>query len=318
MANKMIGAKYQTYVKDQLIVFRIVKIEKDGTYIVTNGKKRVRLTEEEINKMVLLAPDAYMNIFSCTFINGETIDDDIYVALHKMENPVDKVAPVLIIRQNVISETKNLITDMSNIYMGDCITYLSAGEQNTMANLIEFQEMKDFNSICIYVDDKLSDIEILLASIQHKFNLVLTGIKEKVEATYNESKTTVRPKGFSETVVDLLKDNNFMYNFRLVFGMLAVNFQIGTDSNTDKNGVVLPSNKVIERIENEILYKIANPIIIKYDKDIDMSKIAKTDHTVMSDSNDNIYLVRYVKVAPIIKPENTDVMEGMMRMLGKK
>ena len=80
---------------------------------------------------------------------------------------------------------------------------------------------------------------------------------------------------------------NFYRNKVLTF--LGIN-----NNNTDKDGVITLNSKQISRLEDLLRAYITDVKVLKYDKDIDISKIVSKTHIMISDETENIYLVSYI------------------------
>ena len=117
-------------------------------------------------------------------------------------------------------------------------------------------------------------------------------------------------KGYCETLEQLFDENNFMFNYRLLFNIAQVDFPIELDDNTDNEGIITLNNKQIQRLEEDVLRQYITDVrVLKYDKDIDVSKIVDKTHIMISDETENIYLVSYVVTGSF--PVDNDIARAM-------
>jgi hypothetical protein len=101
-------------------------------------------------------------------------------------------------------------------------------------------------------------------------------------------------KGTAVSIRQLWEENDFIGNYKSLFNIVQIEFQIvlGKESyNTDGDIILNPKQK--NRLEDMLRRYIANIRVIKYDKDIDISKIVNVQHVVVCDSENKIYLIAY-------------------------
>lgn len=174
------------------------------------------------------------------------------------------------------------------IYIGDCETIVNSSKEE-IAELMTFEEIIKQFSIAVYIDDSEKD---LLACIPNKFkndiNTVLCSIKSVMPEMC---------KGTTESIEQLWEENDFIGNFKSIFNITQIDFPIvlGKESYNSEGDIIL-NTKQIEHLEDILRRHITDVKTIKYDKDIDISKIVNIQHVVVSDSENNIYLIAYTIV----------------------
>ena len=77
----------------------------------------------------------------------------------------------------------------------------------------------------------------------------------------------------------------------------------------NSQGDLILNNKQREKLENELRKFIADIKVIKYDKDIDISRIVSRSHSMVSDSNGIIYLIAYTIIGEY--PVDSDIAAAM-------
>lgn len=287
---KYLGAKYQFYVDDELVILRLINIKSEDKFVmIDKDNKRVSMTSEDLKKCIMLEPDAILNIMSTTDKDGIR---GVYACVNKAEDMKNGISnPALVLRQDVYSSSKNAFGNVGNdIYVGECM--IRYGEE-TLDNLLDFEKIDDSISICLYVDDKTEDINrFVIGHNVKKINEVLCQIK-----SHN---TNDMIKGYCESVKELLNDNNFIGYYRDIFNIMQVDFPIELGDNTSDDGVIKLNEKQINRLEHILSCKMIDVKALKYDKDIDISKIITSTHIMISDETENIYLVSFINGGAII------------------
>jgi hypothetical protein len=130
----------------------------------------------------------------------------------------------------------------------------------------------------------------------NKFNNKV-GVNVDVYVFFNGDDEDCKLKftGYNDTYRKLLEQNDFMYNFRRAFGIVRFNFAI--DKSIDRwteDGIYKITNQEVQAIEGVTKHQVVAPILIKYDKSVDLSEI-KRSYIVFEDSNKEIYVISYDK-----------------------
>lgn len=294
----MLGTKYYKYNEtDKLELFRLIRETKEEVTLKPVKGRNVTVSREDLNsKYVRLKPDALLRIAITTAkVNGNDLKD-VYVLVYREDNKV----PTMAIRQNTLSRSKNfLLSDGKCQYVGDCNI-----DEREMSRFIDFDTVDAGESMVLYVDDTVDSILKVIGFYSKTVNPVLEEIyKCRPFETF---------KGYSLTLKDLLIDNNFMMNYRSIFNIMQVDFIVDRgDVCRDDEGNIHLTAKDHAAIEAILCQYIDIGIIIKYDKDIDISGIVNQQHCMISDKNGVIYLMTYVTIAPY-KPDN-DINEAFKK-----
>jgi hypothetical protein len=287
----IIGTKYQTFENEELKVRRIVKMKDDDTYVLKeNGveEKFIISGEELTDKYIRITPDAFLNIMITKEPEFEGNDvNDVYFCINRATDITLGVQePSLILRQNIYSKFKNITSTMfSDVYIGECATIVNSSKEELLEFMTFESIVKQF-SIATYLDDSQDDI---LRCIPNKF-------KKDINATLCSIKSMMPEmcKGTTETIEQLWEENDFIGNYKSIFNITQIDFPIvlGKDSYNSDGDIVL-NDKQKQRLEDMLRRYISNIKVIKYDKDIDISKIVNIQHVVVCDSENIIYLIAY-------------------------
>ena len=299
---EILGTKYQTYIDDKLIILRLINIKSDDKFtMIDRDGNKVSMNKEQLDRCVKLDADALLCIMNTTLDDGVR---DVYACVNRVEDMRNgNKEPVLILRQNIYSSSKNAFGSGFDIYVGECATNPKLDNDDQFKSLLEFNTIDDTLSIALYVDDKFKDIkQFITGHNARKFDDVLRTIKS--------SNDNSMIKGYCETLEQLFDENNFMFNYRLLFNIAQVDFPIELDDNTDNEGIITLNNKQIQRLEEDVLRQYITDVrVLKYDKDIDVSKIVDKTHIMISDETENIYLVSYVVTGSF--PVDNDIARAM-------
>ena len=283
---EILGTKYQTYIDDELVVLRLVNIKSENKFTMVDREgNKLSMTKEELDKCIKLDSDALLCLMTATL--DEDVRD-VYACVHRTDDMRNGIKePVMILRQNIYSSSKNAFNAGMDIYVGECLVNPKFDNDEQFKSLLEFNTIDDTLSVALYVDDKFKDIkQFITGHNARKFNEVLRTIKS--------NNTQSMLKGYCETLDQLFEENNFMFNYRMIFNIAQVDFPIELDNNTDKDGVITLNSKQISRLEDLLRAYITDVKVLKYDKDIDISKIVSKTHIMISDETENIYLVSYI------------------------
>ena len=307
-----VGARYYKYDGDELKTYRVINIRR-GMYHLKgiNNSDRCILTEGDIkDKYIALAPDAIM---SCVIAKSSNKSDkpddmeDVIVSVYKLipdednkESNIENI-PSLVMRQDVYSMSKNFaFSSMDAVYIGDCITRNMVSNDKEIQEFMECGDIRESVAISLYVDDRFEDIfKIIPRKFVEEANKVLDSFNN-----YKPTNTSVI-KGLSKSFEDLFKDNNFMVAYRQIFNILKLDFPIELTSG--KEQIVLNA-KQHRKLEDTLRKNIKIFHIIKYDKDIDISKVVNYNHIMVSDVNDIIYMVVYAVISEY--PVDDDIMNA--------
>lgn len=290
-----IGTKFYKYEEDNLLTYRLLNF-KDGEYklkILSGGKGRVSVNEETLNThYVRLNPDAFLNMMT-TVVHDKTGDiKDVFACVNKATDMLNgKQVPALILRQNCMSDSKNAFARNMDIYVGDCFREDTIQDNMKMEDLMEFDEIIKSHSISLYVDDTIGDIfECIPGNVKKEFEDTLKAIKS--------ANTNKLIKGYVATLNELFDENNFLLNYRALFNIMQVDFPIyiGEKSYDAEDNIIL-NKKQHKRLEDALSQHIKVIAVLKYDKDIDISRIVSFTHIMVSDKSGIIYLIAFQKIS---------------------
>lgn len=310
---QILGTKFQTFENGESVIRRLIKFKSsfggDEHYVLKEKEEDTnKIVSNSVlcDKYIRIAPDAFLNIMITKEPQVEgNASSDIYFCVNKSSDIVDEQkAPSLILRQNYFNRFRNMgLSIFSNIYIGDCITTMN-GSKEELTEAMTFTEIDKQLSIALYLDDSLEDI---LKCIPNKF-------KKDMNATLALIKSTLpgNVSGICDTYEQLLEEQDFMGNLMNIFNITKIDFPIiiGNES-YNSNGDIILNNKQIKLLQDILKRYISDIIVIKYDKDIDVSQIVSTKHIMVNDSNNEMFLIAYTVAGYYTDEENEDVLKSM-------
>ena len=288
---QIIGTKYQIFEGDELKVRRVVRTKGDDTYVLKEDgvdQNFIVSAKELADKYVRLTPDAFLNIMITkepTYEGAEV--NDIYFCVNRATDiSMGVQEPALILRQNIYSRFKNISASMfGTVYIGECATVVNSSKEELL-ELMTFEDIVKQHSVALYIDDNKEDI---FSCIPNKF-------KKDINSTLISIKDSMPEMcaGTTESLEQLWEENDFMGNYKSIFNITQIDFPIvlGKESYNAEGDIIL-NTKQKQRLEDVLRRYISNIKVIKYDKDIDVSKIVNVQHVVVSDSENQIYLIAY-------------------------
>ena len=309
---EFLGTKYQIYEGDKLKVFRLIKINsKENEYTLKCEKEKKVVNNEELrDKYIRLTPDASIGVM----VTKDNIGKNVIINVNKANDLAknDKI-PSIIIMQDIYSRIKNIqaqnVAATNKIYVSECYVKEIMGQDETMLkDLLSYDEILFSIDAFLYIEDTVNDILEILQSGMDEINSALKEIKKK-------RCTSDLFIGYFDNLKDLLNFNDFIINYRYIFNITQVEFVVDIGNNRTEDGEIILNNKQIKMIEDILRKYITDVHVIKYDKDIDISKIVTNTHLMISDKMGVIYLISYVANGDY--PIDNDIESSMLNLLKK-
>ena len=277
-----LGAKYYN---DESFI-RVVRFKNSNTLkikdLITNEYRNIDI--KKIKDYTLLAPDA---AFAFNIVKIRDIEDVIVTCNRSSGDTYNNIGcPYLILRQNILDLHGNMVQkDKETDYVGCSVTLDNIPEGVDFNSLSACDELLYYTIVYYYIDDKLDDILECIPKIS-KYDNVLTQLNKQ----YCDIKNipyTPGINGYCTKLKDLIVSNNTMYDVRVGFGILSIKYNITVEKNNKLSFMIK------EDIEIILGHRIIDEFLIEYKKDIDLSKLS--NHIMLCDVNENIYLLVYTK-----------------------
>ena len=301
-----LGSKYYKNINDGRIVVRVLNYHDDTktAKVINLSTKETEIMEASIlnDQYIELVPDMKLDIM---ITEDEDGTKDVYAWVYRSDYiAAGLVKAIVMLRANCYSYFKNLTAQGNDIWVGDCINSIDNPDQRALLDLAEFKKIVESQHYSLYVTDDINDI---IQCIDKKF-------KGRINSVLNEmsNKFAKQPniKGYSRTLEELMHKNNFIDEVRMSFNIYKIEWKIILDEDSyNVNGDIILNEKQTNALEDMLRKEIADVKIIPYDKDVDISKIVRYEHVMVSDQTNQIYLIAYRKIADY-KPDD-DIARGM-------
>ena len=310
-----IGQRYFKFLDDDTLeTLRIIGYKNKNTVKVLHEKtNEVFITdisffeERDYNK---LNADASLVI---SIVELQNNLEDIICALYTRDTltsgSMDSV-PYCVCRQNITDLFSNQIKNKKingKDYVGCCVSKDTCPANVDYTIMMTCNGIKSYQNIVLYINDKFEDIMRLIKTkefditLENIFNSHMKYIKEtQGELIYIANKDKSKYYGYCKSLEDLLRDNNFMYDFRQAFNITPVNLDL---SDIEGKSMSKELNTIVESI---VLKRIDRSLVVKYDKDIDLTKL-KDKYVMISDYVDDIYLIVFTESDIPYNPSDEDI-----------
>lgn len=280
------GSKFYRYLdgQDHPEIIRLLNVNYDKgiiKYLDSNGEKKKDSYKFITENFKMLAPDGLINFSHVSMPEG---NEDVIVALKafpKTDKEWENMSnlPYSICRQ--------MVADVfaSSFNPDDPIFGVSISQDSCPAN-VDFNLMLACTGlnytrmVAVYLDDTLDKI----------LSLFDNRIFDKV------FETVINPrwqdtKGVCKSLEELLRTNNFMYDFRKCFNIKEVPFVI-TESDIESEQL---DDLNTSFLANELKTNISETYLIRYARDIDFSKFKRKYVLVSSADNgfSEVFIVGY-------------------------
>lgn len=307
--GNILGARLFRYVDDTLEVYKVISYVNTSEIriknIDTNEKKRMKYSDIEKSGFNILNPDGYIT-FNIVDIGSNK--EDIIVSMHRIEDIAEGCRPYCVARQAVINIYNEVIKRYDNFtHVGMTMSIDTVPENVKYDMMLACESVKLFTSIAYYIDDKLDDIlECITVRNMKKYNQVLEALfmdnYEKL-SDYIKATEDILSKdnyyGFCRNLKTFLTYHEFMYDARHGLGVAYIDKSFDLDLYTDQD-MYVPHKEIVDYIEESYGFKIYNPVMYRFSKDIDLKKIDK-NYLLCMFKEENLYICTYDSSDDIIE-----------------
>lgn len=309
----MIGTKVYHWVEglEKPEVLRVTSVNDTQVKLKKNDGTTEKIEKQVLlNNYTLLIPDAILGL---SIVQVSDLEDVMVTVYRRKEIDEKSVLPYCVCRQNITDFFGNAL-DPNFSSCGMSVTLNTLPEGVPMENILACDGVNKQTSIALYIDDTLSDILGLIKSKNYDivlYNLFMDHAKyisnkhsnPKVYFDIVSKQNTL--DGYCKTLKDLLVYNNFMYDVMVGFNI----YPLEVDLNNTEDKTSDEYFKFIKYLSTLLRENIVDTLILKYDKDIDLSTI-ENKYVLVSDKNENLYVVAYISSGkyhiPVEEVESTD------------
>lgn len=317
------GTRYFKYDNDgNLRVYKLIKKDPIVLKEMDNKHETVNVqSEDELNDIyVKLNQDA---IISFNIVDIHDLKDVIVMVYRKKEIVEKNPIPYSICRQNITDFFANSL-DPNMQCCGVNVTIETLPEGVKMEQLTACDGIEKSDQVSYYMGDSIDNILSYLDKSEYDnilFDLFMDHIEYKSKTSGGKiylrfAKTQQCVDGYSKTLRDLLQLNNFMYDLMRGFNIYPLNIDL--TKNVDEQELSTNNRKIIESLICKNI-AVEDQLIIKYDKDIDLSKISK-EWILVYDKTNTLYLISFstygkyhIPVEDIESDENVELMAKSIR-----
>lgn len=273
-----IGDKfYKVDDNENVQIIRVQKIKSNSIIVLDDKKQKQSISESELEQYTKLKPDAYITF---SIVTLEQNMKDIIISMHKRTDIEYGIqTPYAACRQNILDIFANQIIKDDTYYIGCSMSKDTCPPDVDYNVIVACNSISKMYMVSAYIDDYLDDwLEIIPIK---KFDQVLENIYGSI--------TNANLQGYSKSLRELLEVNGFMYDFHKGFNIEEVPFSVVYNDIT----LELESNQV-RYLEDLYKNEMFRTYVIKYTKEINLSKIQRS-HVLISDTNNDLYIIAYDK-----------------------
>lgn len=288
-----IGAYFFKYEENEngeqeLILLRLYKVKSKNTFLLRDKQKnKVVLSKKQLEEFSMLEPDGLIiHVLASDPQQGV----DTMCLLYRMKDINDNInEPYAVCRQNIIDPFEMILNnDPYTTVVGVSISRDTAPEGFDFKSVCIAAGVRDQKINFIYKDDSFEDIMSFVN--EELYDKALMIIKDHMDDSDN-----IKYKGFKDSYRSLLVENDFMYDFRRAFDIIRLNLTIDTSINRwTEDGIYKISENEIRTVESLTKHVVISPVLIKYDKTIDLDEIQRS-YILFEDLNKELYIVSYDK-----------------------
>ena len=303
----LLGYKFYRIKDGEIETIRVVSIKnQDRVKIIKNDDYENTLLVDPngiVNNFTKLASDGLITFNIVKLHVNKLTVDDIIVCLYKsstMKNNIQE--PDVVCRQNISDLYYNYQrTNIEKEMVGMCMTKATCPANLDYMIMTACDGVEYSTGINIYIEDNIDTILSMIP--KKKINKVLSNGLEQHLTRFNilsiDNGSIKSHNGYCRNIDQLLKENNFQYDFDTVFDiiglgldlndyMVSVKDEIDEEYYTLKNDIVNELNKIFR-------INITNTVVIEYDHDIDLLELKDIKYILIRDINNKLFIVNYTE-----------------------
>ena len=317
--TRSIGNKYYRYLNedpDSLEVIRIIGIinsdtvkiqyEKSSDVSLINACDKIQMVNILSDYRSLLS-DGFISFNIVETVTAEAADrciDDVMVMFWKRTSGKVAGDPDIICRQNINDFFyAYMAKNEDDVYSGVSVTKDDCPAEIDFKQLLACSKLNFSTIINIYLDDKFEDILKLIKT--NKFDHILeANLMDHIKCLGKQNNCQIKLKtgtksvnGFCIDLETLLKENEFWYDMYITLGITPLNIKLKIENET------MTDPDQVQMLRYLFKANINKTFVLKYDKDIDMSKI-KSKYILVRDT-DGLYIIGYTEDGDYIEPDTS-------------
>ena len=205
------------------------------------------------------------------------------------------------------------------MYVGVSCTQEDCPAEINFMSLLGCSKQNSTVNFNVYLDDNFEDILQYIKTT--KFDHILeANLQDHLKCLSKQNGGTVKLKpgvksvnGFCIDLETLLNENEFWYDVYQQMNITPVNFKLELN---DKDQMSDPNQ--VQILRNIFKKNISETFVIKYDKDIDITKV-RAKYGFIKDNTKTLYMVGFTEVGEYIEPDkrNKEIADEVYEALQK-
>ena len=322
--------RYLDETDDSLEVIRILKYQNTETvkYEVIKGSRLGEKGKIPIKELF----DDYTKLNNDGVISFSIAHlhklDDIMVMFMKQKDLDNGIGiPYAVCRQCVTDIFHYAFSKKDKDYFGLSISQDSCPANVDFSNFLACEGVSKQINIAYYIGDKLDD---LLTLFKHDdYNYVLNTLfmdhcnyaSNGISFICKEYLGRDNLDGYVKDLRSLLISNNFEYDIQNAFNIIPMTVDFSGDVNgkIDLSDGAELSEEARYNLSFILRKNINRSLVIKYDKDIDLDSLSHRLYQLVSDVNNDVYLIAYdtigefhIPVESVETPENIEALNNIV------
>lgn len=294
--KKAIGCIYLKFDSNNVMQkYRCMRIQNGDTVNLRNIETgtNIKVSVDNLKKdFILLEPDGYL-FFSHVTMDKKEVDNplmqDIIISFFRKADLLDVTpVPYCVCRQNINSPfdvIKNDVTQNVNIVGCSVSQETIPADMNFMV-MLSCEDTIHNQVISIYFEDDLDTITSYRA-VKY-FDKQLDKIKYAFDLYRAVNMMIETFDGYCNSVSELMKYNEFLYDVRRGFNIAQLDYRIFKDlvdeTKLDKNS--------LDQVQKLLGKTIRNHMVVDFDRDIDIELI-RGDKIFVCDITGALYIISY-------------------------
>lgn len=274
---------------------------------------------------------SFDGIISISIVQLQNLKDVVATLVRKSDiDSVNASMPYAVCRQCVSDIFHYVYTKQDKEMVGMSVTWDSCPANVEFKNFLACDKMLKQFSMVYYIGDSLKD---LLTLFDHsEYDYVLNELfvdhckfaSSGIQFVYDDYMGRDILDGYVKTLDDLLTTNNFEYDVQSGFGIIPLKFDFKGDisGKIDMNSAGELSENAKKELGFILGVNINTTLVMPYDKDIDLKSLSHRLYVLISDLNNDIYLVVYDTIGdyhvPIEDVESEENIQKINNMANAK
>lgn len=280
------------------------KKEPTSVTIINEDGKTETIKPEKLKGYTPLEPDGILTINAVDIADERGVSSkDVIVTATKYSDAVSgRPFPFAICRQSITNLFYNLaVKDESEMRVGMSLNQLNCPAGFDIGLMIASNNIEKSDFINFYINEKIEDVLCLIPLT--KYNMILKDLLSKHAKAANNPNINFKKedKGWCRDVKTLLDMNGFQNDVNEMLNITDIEFNISEyiekkpiPNNEEGLEYYAANKEFLEFLSYCTKKNIVDASVIDYDYDIDLEKFQNTDHFLLRDTEDKVYVILMV------------------------